>query len=116
MRTILIVEDDEPFREMLRTVLEVRGFNVLTAAPAKLRNFSPCQWVSISGVQLIEPSHDSPMRSASAGRVETWRVTPSCVTGGNGAPGLPMMMTGRFSSASNLASAFSSSRRSRVAL
>jgi CheY-like chemotaxis protein len=30
--TILIVEDDDSFREMLRTVLEARGLNVLVAA------------------------------------------------------------------------------------
>lgn len=34
MRTILIVDDDDSFREMLRSVLETRGFNVLVAANA----------------------------------------------------------------------------------
>jgi CheY-like chemotaxis protein len=32
MSTILVVDDDEPFREMLRTVLEIRGFHVLVAS------------------------------------------------------------------------------------
>lgn len=32
VKVILIVEDDDSFREMLRTVLETRGFTVLTAA------------------------------------------------------------------------------------
>src|SRR4051794_33000619 len=46
MRTILVVDDDESFREMLRTCMEMRGVAVLMAAhPGEALELAACHHV-----------------------------------------------------------------------
>jgi CheY-like chemotaxis protein len=79
VRTILVVEDEETFRELLRSVLEPRGFRVILAENAA----QGLELASTQAIDAVVTDYHMPKMNglqlcrALAGRVPVWVMTGS---------------------------------------